>query len=113
MRVPELPELEALRVKLGPRVEGRLITAVDVNPKKGHVLRYPVDEFARELPARRIVGIVRRGKHLAFETELGGGGDPRTLVINPMLGGRFQIAKSDEPLPATHVFTLRLDSREE
>ncbi len=52
--MPELPELEALRLKLGPALEGRMITAVEVNPKNAHLLRYPVDEFAKEVPARRI-----------------------------------------------------------
>ena len=28
--MPELPELEALRIRLGPRLEGRLITAATV-----------------------------------------------------------------------------------
>jgi formamidopyrimidine-DNA glycosylase len=111
--VPELPELEALRIRIGPRVEGKLITAATVNQKKAHLLRYPVDNFALELPARRIVSLTRRGKHLVFATELGGGGDPRWLVINPMLGGRFQLAGGDDPVPATEVFTLRIEGRVE
>ena len=109
--MPELPELEALRIRIGPRVEGKLITAASVNPKKGHLLRYPVDDFALELPARRITSLTRRGKHLVFATELGGGGAPRWLVINPMLGGRFQVASSEEAVPATEVFTLRVEGR--
>lgn len=111
--MPELPELEALRIRMGPRLEGRLITAASVAPKKAHMLRYPVEEFARELPARRITSLTRRGKHLVFATELGGGGAPRWLVINPMLGGRFQLAGDDEPLPATHVFTIRVEGKVE
>ncbi len=55
--MPELPELEALRIRLAPRLEGRLITAATVNPKKAHMLRYPVEHFANELPARRIVSL--------------------------------------------------------
>jgi formamidopyrimidine-DNA glycosylase len=109
--VPELPELEALRIRIGPRVEGKLVTAATVNPKKAHLLRYPVDNFALELPARRIVSLTRRGKHMVFATELGGGGDPRWLVVNPMLGGRFQVAGDAEPAPATEVFTLRIEGR--
>jgi formamidopyrimidine-DNA glycosylase len=31
--MPELPELEALRIRLAPRLEGKLITAATVNPK--------------------------------------------------------------------------------
>jgi len=111
--MPELPELEALRIRLGPRLEGRLITAATVNPKKGHMLRYPVEHFANELPARRIVSLTRRGKHLVFATELGAGGAERWLVINPMLGGRFQMADGETPVPATEVFTIRIEGRQE
>jgi len=109
--MPELPELEALRIRIGSRVEGKLITAASVNPKKGHLLRYPVDNFALELPARRITSMTRRGKHLVFGSELGGGGSPRWLVVNPMLGGRFQLAGADEPVPATEVFTIRIEGK--
>ena len=109
--MPELPELEALRIRMAPRLEGKLITAASVTPKKAHLLRYPVEEFARELPARRITSLTRRGKHLVFATEHGGGGAPRWLVINPMLGGRFQLAGDGEPVPATHVFTIRVEGK--
>jgi formamidopyrimidine-DNA glycosylase len=111
--MPELPELEALRLQMGPRLEGRLVTAVDVSPKSGHLLRYPPDSFAHELPYHRFQRTWRRGKHLVFDLELAAGGDRRHLVINPMLGGRFQIAEADSKVPATHVFTLRLDGGEE
>src|SRR2546423_1655758 len=109
--MPELPELEAVRLSIGPRLEGKLITAASVAPKKAHLLRYPVEEFARELPARRITSLTRRGKHLVFATEHGGGGVPRWLVINPMLGGRFQLVGADETVPATHVFTIRVEGK--
>jgi formamidopyrimidine-DNA glycosylase len=111
--MPELPELEALRISLAPRLESKLITAATVNPKKAHMLRYPVEHFAHELPARRIVSLTRRGKHLVFGTELGAGGSERCLVINPMLGGRFQLVDGEAPVPATEVFTLRIEGRQE
>jgi formamidopyrimidine-DNA glycosylase len=111
--MPELPELEALRIRLAPRLEGKLITAATVNPKKAHMLRYPVEHFANELPARRIVSLSRRGKHLVFATELGAGGQERWLVINPMLGGRFQMVDGETPVPATEVFTIRIEGRQE
>jgi formamidopyrimidine-DNA glycosylase len=111
--MPELPELEALHISLGPRLEGKLITAATVNPKKAHMLRYPVEHFAQELPARRIVSLSRRGKHLVFGTELGAGGSERWLVINPMLGGRFQLVRGEAPVPATEVFTIRIEGRQE
>ena len=111
--MPELPELEALRIRLSPRLEGKLITGATVNPKKAHMLRYPVENFANELPARRIVSLIRRGKHLAFGTELGSGGSERWLVINPMLGGRFQMVDASTPVPATEVFTVRVEGKQE
>src|SRR2546423_12849092 len=98
---------------MAPRLERKLITAASVAPKKAHLLRYPVEEFARQLPARRINSLTRRGKHLVFATELGGGGSPRWLVINPMLGGRFQLVGDDEQVPATHVFTIRVEGKQE
>ena len=111
--MPELPELEAIRLSLGPRLQGSLITAAEVNSKKAHLLRYPVELFATELPIRKLTRLWRRGKHLIFETELAGGGGARSLVINPMLGGRFQLAPADSPRPATWVFSLRLSNGEE
>src|SRR4030081_226619 len=111
--MPELPALEALRIRLAPRLENKMITAATVNPKKAHMLRYPVEHFAHELPARRIVSLTRRGKHLVFGTELGAGGSERWLVINPMLGGRFQMVAGNVPTPATEVFTIRIEGRQE
>jgi formamidopyrimidine-DNA glycosylase len=111
--MPELPELEALRLRLGPRLKDRIVTRVEINPKKGFMLRYPVEEFERELPVRRLTELWRRGKHLVLETDLAGGGDPRSLVVNPMLGGRFQLAPEDSRPPATFVMAWRLDSGEE
>ena len=107
--MPELPELEALRIQLGPRLADRVITGAEINPKKGHLLRYPPDDFAHETPYRRIARTWRRGKHLGFDTELVRGGEPRSLIINPMLGGRFQLADAESKPPATWVFGLRLN----
>jgi formamidopyrimidine-DNA glycosylase len=84
-----------------------------VNPKSGHLLRYPPDTFAEELPYRRFARTWRRGKHLIFDLELARGGELRHLVINPMLGGRFQLAEPDTKAPATRVFSLRLDGGDE
>src|SRR2546423_13658332 len=111
--MPELPELEALRMRLGPRLEGALVTAAETNPKKGFMLRYPVEEFERELPVRRFTRVWRRGKHLGFDLELAGGGDVRHLVINPMLAGRFQLLAADETRRADWVFALRLAGGQE
>src|SRR3979409_1657665 len=107
--MPELPELEAVRIRLAPRLSEKLITAATVNPKKAHLLRYPVDNFALELPARRITSMTRRGKHLVFATELGGGASLRCLLINPCSARRFQMVEGKTPFPATEVFPIRIE----
>ncbi|HEX6349956.1 MAG TPA: DNA-formamidopyrimidine glycosylase family protein [Candidatus Dormibacteraeota bacterium] len=111
--MPEMPELEALRQVLGPQLEGALVTACEVVPRKAHLLRYPVEEFQQEVPYRRFTRTWRRGKHLVFDLELARGGEPRSLVINPMLGGRFDLASADDKVTGNQVFSLRLEGGRE
>ncbi len=105
--MPELPELEAVRIRLGPRLAGRTVEAVEVNPRKGFLLRSPLPVFSSELPGRDVVNTWRRGKHLIFDLEKDG--DRGHLVINPMLGGRFQLAPARSKRQAATIFSLRLD----
>ena len=111
--MPEMPELEALRRVLAPSLEGALATACEVVPRKAHLLRYPVEEFEKEVPYRRFTRTWRRGKHLVFELELARGGEARSLVINPMLGGRFDLAGPDEKVSGNQVFAIRLEGGRE
>lgn len=90
-----------------------MVTAAEVNPRHGHLLRHPPEAFVEDLAVRRFDRVWRRGKHLVFDLGLAGGTDLRHLVVNPMLGGRFQVANDDAAPPQTWVFRLRLDSREE
>jgi formamidopyrimidine-DNA glycosylase len=111
--MPEMPELEALRQVLAPALDGALVTACEVVQKKAHLLRYPVEEFEKEVPYRRFTRTWRRGKHLVFELELARGGEGRSLVINPMLGGRFDLAGADQKVSGNQVFALRLEGGRE
>jgi formamidopyrimidine-DNA glycosylase len=111
--MPEMPELEALRQVLAPQLQGALVTACEVVPRKAHLLRYPVEEFEKEVPYRRFTRTWRRGKHLVFDLELARGGEGRSLVINPMLGGRFDLATADDKVSGNQVFALRLEGGRE
>jgi len=111
--MPEMPELEALRQVLGQQLDGALVTACEVVPRKAHLLRYPVEEFEKEVPYRRFTRTWRRGKHLVFDLELARGGEARSLVINPMLGGRFDLAAAEEKVSGNQVFSLRLEGGRE
>ena len=62
--MPELPEVEQVRISLVPHVVGRTITAVQVDVAK--MVRYPgVEEFRKNLVGRTITAVGRRGKYLA------------------------------------------------
>ncbi|HLG69010.1 MAG TPA: DNA-formamidopyrimidine glycosylase family protein [Chloroflexota bacterium] len=109
--MPELPELEAVRRRFAPRVEGRVVDGVEVNPRKGFLLRSPLPVFTSELKGRRISQVWRRGKHMVYDLEAEG--DLGHLVINPMLGGRFQMTPLGAKRQAAHIFSLLLDGAEE
>jgi len=83
---------------------GKTILDVAVDPRRQVVLRYPPSDFARELRGRTFADVARRGKFLIFGFEE----KPDSLVVNPMLGGRFALATRAAPaLPATcFTFTL-------
>lgn len=107
--MPELPELELLRIALTKYAAGKKILAVLPNPSRAFVIRYPPLDFARDLVGRTIQSIDRRGKFLIFSFE-----DPGPqLIINPMLSGRFAYCSRAAPsLPAT-CFTLQLSGAED
>src|SRR5581483_11914476 len=107
--MPELPELEAYRRRFAPKLADRVVEAVDVNPRKGFLLRSPVQVFTKEPVGRAIKGVWRRGKHLVFDLE-GRSGECGHLVVNPMLGGRFQVVPAKEKRRAVMIFALRLDT---
>jgi formamidopyrimidine-DNA glycosylase len=126
--MPELPELEAVRLRFAPRLSGRRVEGVEVNPRKGFLLRAPLPAFKAELPGREISGVWRRGKHLVFDLESPSAANARPspaegqrdqrgtrkhLVINPMLGGRFQMAEAGAKRPVAAIFGLLLDGSEE
>jgi len=110
--MPELPELEVVRIAVGPKIEGRTIEAVEVNPRKGFILRAPLPVFVGEPKGRAIVHTWRRGKHMIFDLE-SPEGDCAHLVINPMLGGRFHLTDARTKRGAAMIFALRLDDGRE
>jgi formamidopyrimidine-DNA glycosylase len=80
--VPELPEVETIRAHLAPRLEGRLLTRVEILDPR---LTRPHDlfEVAEELEGDRVAAVERRGKYLLLLMESGLG----LLVHLRMTGG--------------------------
>lgn len=79
--MPEIPDLEAIRHYLMPRVEGRRITST--NAPIPWLVRTGAADLG-SLQGQEFGEIHRLGKFLLFFLD-----DGRILVVNPMLTGRF------------------------
>jgi formamidopyrimidine-DNA glycosylase len=87
--MPELPDLEVIREYLAPRLTGVAITSAEV--RRPLVVRNLLGGDAADyLTGREFAGVERRGKFLLLPLASG-----PTVVVNPMLAGRFRYG---EPL---------------
>lgn len=103
--MPELPELELLAGALTKHAAGRTVESVVLEPSRAFIIRYPPQGFVRELAGAKLTGVSRRAKFLLFAFER----LEKSLVINPMLGGRFAFCGRTAPaLPGT-CFTLQFE----
>jgi formamidopyrimidine-DNA glycosylase len=86
--MPELPEVETVRRRLAPLLEGRRLERVEIADPR---LTRPYDPFetARELEGERIVQLDRRGKYLIVRFESG-----RALLIHLRMTGSLRHAAS-------------------
>jgi formamidopyrimidine-DNA glycosylase len=111
--MPELPEVECVRLSLERLVVGRTIAAVRVS--RADVIRGPADDRAM-LVGDRVTGVIRRGKQLAILGEGGGcvcvhlgmSGQLCVTEAGPTLNKRANSKTGSVPgdtLPAhTHVY---------
>jgi formamidopyrimidine-DNA glycosylase len=82
--MPELPEVETIRARLAPRLEGRSLERVEiVDPRLTRP--DPPEEIAAELEGERIAAVRRRGKYLVFEFESG-----RHLLVHLRMTGNVE-----------------------
>lgn len=94
--MPELPEVETVRVGLEPKLAGRVFDRVEIFDPR---LTRPYDprEVAAELEGERVASVDRRGKYLIVRFESG-----RALVIHLRMTGTLQygaggVAADDDP----------------
>jgi formamidopyrimidine-DNA glycosylase len=103
--VPELPEVETVRRRLGPVLEGATIARVEIVDSR---LTRPVDPafVADALVGERIAAVERRGKYLLWRLDSG-----RTLVVHLRMTGSLRHAPAGElPEDAYRRATLQLDT---
>ena len=81
--MPELPEVETVRRRLAPLLEGRVFADVEIADAR---LTRPFDpvEVARELEGERVAAVARRGKYLIVRFESG-----RALLVHLRMTGSF------------------------
>ncbi|MBC8337774.1 MAG: bifunctional DNA-formamidopyrimidine glycosylase/DNA-(apurinic or apyrimidinic site) lyase [Rhodospirillales bacterium] len=88
--MPELPEVETVRLGLCDVFQGRRLLRVRVLRPD---LRFPFpDRFADRLTGRRVERLNRRGKFLLMDLD-----NATTLIAHLGMSGRFRIYKSDAP----------------
>ncbi len=98
--MPELPEVETLRLDLGKEVTGRKIKAVSVANGRSVRRHSSAKQFRSLLEGRTIKGVGRLGKYLLVALDSGD-----TLVVHLGMSGQLLRVKSvKEPKPKhTHV----------
>lgn len=100
--MPELPEVETVRMGLLPVMEGRVIETAQVN-REG--LRWPFPpQMAQRLTGARVLGLRRRSKYILGDLSTG-----ETLLIHLGMSGRMLISGQmlgefhhDHPAPQKH-----------
>lgn len=80
--MPELPEVETIRIELYPYVVGRRITGVRLG-WDGIVKTPSPEDFIRRVTGKKITHLTRRGKYLFFHLDDGGG----VLVMHMKMTG--------------------------
>jgi formamidopyrimidine-DNA glycosylase len=82
--MPELPEVETVRMGLRPVLEGHTIIHAETRRRD---LRIPFPkDFARRLTGRRVRRLMRRAKYLLAELD-----DGQTLVMHLGMSGRMSV----------------------
>src|SRR3569833_3236814 len=83
-RMPELPEVETVRLGLAPAMEGHVLT--DVETRRGNLrIPFPPDIVGRTR-GRTVKTLRRRGKYLLADLDSG-----ETLVIHLGMSGRMSV----------------------
>jgi formamidopyrimidine-DNA glycosylase len=96
--VPELPEVETVRLGLAQHVAGREVAAVEVlHPR---AVRRDPGLFATILPGHRMESPSRRGKYLWLP--LGGSSAEHALLAHLGMSGQLLVGDPDRPL-SPHV----------
>jgi formamidopyrimidine-DNA glycosylase len=99
--MPELPDLLYVQARLKEALVGRRVSAERV--REPIVLRFAVRGNLSLLLGRRLDGVLRHGHFLVFRFE------DLDLAVNPMLAGRFSLAKPTDKEERDVCFALTFE----
>jgi len=105
--VPELPEVETIRLSLEPILKNQTILSVKVFETR---LRWKVNPkiLTEWLEGSRVLSIDRRAKYLLWKLD-----NDATVIIHLGMSGRLGLFHADEPLEShTHIIFSLSGSRE-
>lgn len=105
--MPELPDVEAIRIYLMPRVVGQTFTGATLNWPRA--LREPsLEDFLLSLPDQKVAELARRGKYLLFRLDRAD-----TLILHLRMTGSLVVMSSSAELnPFTRtVFHMDNDTQ--
>ena len=104
--MPELPEVETVRLGLARELSGRRIEEVKTSSAR---MRYPVDAKAlQSLRGRRLRDFARRAKYLLLQSD-----GPRLLVLHLGMSGQLRLVDASSELSDhVHLQILFDDGRE-
>ena len=101
--MPELPELEIIKDVLNTKIIN--IPTSEIQIRQPLVLRCTLEDFI-SLKGDLFTLVRRKGKFLIFQTKSG-----KSIMINPMLTGRCQLAQVGEKLKPRTCVQIRFESQ--
>ncbi|MDF2873828.1 MAG: mutM 1 [Sporomusa sp.] len=101
--MPEIPEIETVRVHLEHKVQGQVIEQVTVNREKA--LNVPVQDFIGATTAQQITAIRRRAKQIIISLS-----NKHALVVHFMLEGYMRLFYPSEELTGRPTVVFMLNS---
>ena len=107
--MPELPEVETIRLALADRLVGQTIQKVEVLHPSIIAPKTP-KEFAAQLQGGCVTSLSRRGKYLLWHMQKQGK-DAGTLVVHLRMTGQIHWLDQPEPLAKHTHLVLHLSSR--
>lgn len=94
--MPELPEVETIKIELAPHIVGKSIKSITVNWER-MIIGSTVQEFISGLIGKKVIKLGRRGKYLIFHLNKG-----KKLIMHLRMSGSL-LLKRDSCEPDRYV----------